>query len=234
MSLQFNPVISDPELADLLSNLKKDIFLSMNCHAVALVQEVNLGTQTLTASVAYSKTFFVFDTPTGKYLPVQQSYPLLLDVPFVILGGGSSGITFPIAAGDTCLIFFNDRDIDNWFAGANSGPVNSNRLHSLSDGIALVGLKSKVQADADRAMISNGTAMVGINQSTGKLVATNGTSLNSVLSNLTSTLTALNTLLTSSFATGSFTAAAIAYAAGSAAIVADITAATTAINELLE
>jgi hypothetical protein len=150
--------VFNPQLADLLALVKKDTMMSLNCHAIATVQSVNTADQLLTATINYDKTYFNDDG--SSYL---VKYPILIDCPFIILGGGGATLTFPITKGDECLILFNDRDIDNWFSGATSGPVASARLHSLSDGIALIGLQPTVaNYDSTRAVLQNGTTGVGV------------------------------------------------------------------------
>jgi hypothetical protein len=48
----------------------------------------------------------------------------------------------PIAADDTCLVLFNDRNMDDWYlTGKISAPAD-NRIHSIADGIVLVGIRS--------------------------------------------------------------------------------------------
>jgi hypothetical protein len=49
----------------------------------------------------------------------------------------------PIQSGDTCLVLFCDRDLDNWFESGQITTLNSNRVHDLSDGVALVGIRHK-------------------------------------------------------------------------------------------
>lgn len=134
--------VADPELADLLDLHKKDIFLSLNCHAIATVQSFDPSQLTITATVNYKKTFFQ-RAADGLYNPVLIDYPILLDIPVIVIGGGDGCLTMPISKGDQALILFNDRDIDNWFSGKSNGSVATARLHSFSDGIALVGLHSK-------------------------------------------------------------------------------------------
>jgi len=65
--------------------------------------------------------------------------PLLVDVPVVFPSGGGFTLTFPIAAGDDCLVVFGSRCIDAWWqAGGVQEPLEA-RMHDLSDGFALVG-----------------------------------------------------------------------------------------------
>jgi hypothetical protein len=133
---------TQPSLKDLLDAHKKDIFFTMNCHAIATIQSFDKETQTCVAKINYDKMFFERQTD-GSYRQVPKPYPILTDVPVVFLSGGLSGLTLPVKAGDQALIMFNDRDFGNWFEGASSGFVPSLRMHSMSDGIALVGLFRK-------------------------------------------------------------------------------------------
>ena len=102
----------------------------------------------------------------------------------------------PITAGDTCLVLFNDRDIDNWFQSGQVGPVATSRLHSMSDGIALVGIRSLANSiegyDMTRAMLFNGTTQVGVSATHVK-IANNLTTLNTLLQNLITTIQAITT-----------------------------------------
>lgn len=138
----FNQRQTDPTLMDLLNLQKKQILLAMNCHALATIQSFDKDAQTVTATINYKKSFLQAGAD-GTYSPVLVDYPILIDIPIIMLFGGMAKLTFPIQAGDTCLVLFNDRDMDNWFQSGQIGGVASGRLHSFSDGIALVGLRSQ-------------------------------------------------------------------------------------------
>lgn len=69
--------------------------------------------------------------------------PLLVDVPIVYPQGGFGILTFPIKKGDECLVMFADRCIDAWWQnGGIQGQIEF-RNHDLSDGFALVGVRSQ-------------------------------------------------------------------------------------------
>ena len=71
-------------------------------------------------------------------------YPLLVDVPVIFPRGGGCTLTFPVSAGDECLLIFADRCIDFWWqSGGIQEPVDS-RMHDLSDAFAIVGPQSQV------------------------------------------------------------------------------------------
>lgn len=104
--------------------------MSMNCHQVGEIVSFDASTQTAEVQIKMMKM------KNGKL----QDYPILIDCPCVVLGGGQGRVTFPITAGDSCLVLFNDRDIDNWYAGGQKMLPRTERKHSYSDAIALVGV----------------------------------------------------------------------------------------------
>lgn len=69
--------------------------------------------------------------------------PLCVDVPVAFPGGGDFFLTFPVKAGDECILMFSERAIDNWHASGGTQAPAEYRLHDLSDGIAIVGLNSQ-------------------------------------------------------------------------------------------
>ncbi len=76
-----------------------------------------------------------------EYKDVIVDYPVLVRVPVIVLNGGGGYTTYPIFSGDQCLLMFCDRDIDLWLEkGVTNSPPNSDRIHDLSDAVALVGL----------------------------------------------------------------------------------------------
>ncbi len=144
-----NFVPNEPELKDVLNLLKKEILLKLNCHAIVTVQSFDKDAQTATATVNYKRTYFERDAVSGTYSPVPVNYPVMVDCPVMFLGGGNSALTFPVAKGDEALALFNDRDMDNWFAGSSGSVVATSRLHAFSDGILLVGLRSQANVIPD-------------------------------------------------------------------------------------
>jgi Phage protein Gp138 N-terminal domain len=194
--LDFVPISTTPSLADVLNMHRKEMFLNLNCHHVATIQSFDPPTQTVTASLNYTKTFFQLNEVTGIYDPVQQTYPIILDCPIVIMGGGNASLTFPIMKGDECLILFNDRDIDTWFSGQNGKSPATARLHSFSDGFALIGVRSLARAlsdyDDERAIIQNGTTKVAIGEDLIEISNANQ-NLNTILQSLITNIKALVT-----------------------------------------
>lgn len=67
-------------------------------------------------------------------------YPVLTDVPVIFPKSGGASFTMPVERGDSCLVFFLDRDIGKWLLGASNAVPSSRRYHNLNDAVALMGL----------------------------------------------------------------------------------------------
>lgn len=222
---------NDPTLADLLNIYRRSIMLDFNCHHLATIQSFDPVKLTVTATINYKKTFFQQNAKTKLYDRVLVDYPLLADIPVVFLSGGTAGVTFPIDTGDQALILFNDRDLDNWFQSGQTGPVASGRLHSFSDGVALIGPRSLANPianyDSTRAVLYNGQTKIAASAT--KVLITNALtiSLGQALSNLMTALSAFAT--TAATSTTDPTLVTAATALGTA-----VTAVTLELGGLLE
>jgi hypothetical protein len=75
-----------------------------------------------------------------------RDLPVLGDVPVYFPSGGGLTLTFPITEGDECLLVFASRCIDAWWQSGGTQPPGEARTHSLSDGFALVGIRSTPRA----------------------------------------------------------------------------------------
>ncbi len=147
----FNTIPSQPSLRDLLNYHKREIKLELNCHGIGTIETFDSTTQTATATLNYTKTFSNFNSLNATQID-SVAYPILVDCPVVTLSGGLGYITFPILPGDSCLIFFNDRDIDNWYStGAINAPPNTTRTHAFADAIILVGVRPQSNPISDYA-----------------------------------------------------------------------------------
>jgi len=69
--------------------------------------------------------------------------PVCVDVPVQFPGGGDFFLTFPVKAGDECMLHFSERAIDNWYASGSTQAPAEYRLHDLSDAMATVGINSQ-------------------------------------------------------------------------------------------
>jgi len=145
-----------PDLRALLDNFKSEVMQATNAHKVGIIESFNPTLQTASVRIAT-----LAQTNQG-----QIPYPLLTDCPVYFPAGGGAYMTFPIAVGDHCLVLFNDQDIDNWFTTGNVVVPNTERTHSLSDGMVLVGWRTKANQvpvpDATAVALRNGGSYVTI------------------------------------------------------------------------
>lgn len=126
-------------LHQLLDKLKDNISSYTNCIKIGQIESFNSANQTAIVSIQHKKSRK--DSYGNRVL---TDYPVLAEVPVVVLGGGNSRITFPISKGDQCLVLFNDFELDQWWASNEPRPSEFRREHDISDGIALVGVHSLV------------------------------------------------------------------------------------------
>ncbi len=112
--------------------LKREIFSSLHCALPGTVVSFDASTQTaeIRPAVKAGSVFF----------------PVLADVPVFFPGSRESAITWPVSAGDECLVILADVDIDAWFDSGEAEAPRSARKHSLSDAFAFVGFRSRPNA----------------------------------------------------------------------------------------
>ena len=126
-----------PDLEQALSQRQNQTFATMNCIQVGRIDSFNATNQTANVQIQVQRRV----NNQGQV----ADYPLLQDCPVVVLQGGGAYIDLPIAEGDYCLVLFNDRNIDTWWDTGNVVVPRNRRKHSLSDGIALVGINPRIE-----------------------------------------------------------------------------------------
>jgi hypothetical protein len=72
---------------------------------------------------------------------VSEALPVITDVPVIFPGAGVFRLTFPISAGDTGLIVFSSRSLEDWLSlGGTVEPADKRRF-SLTDAVFIPGLR---------------------------------------------------------------------------------------------
>jgi len=126
-----------------------------------IIQSVNWLQQT--AVVQLSIQIDVRNIQTG--VVTSQTISPLLDCPLYFPHGGSMSITFPVVAGDECLVVFASRCIDGWWQNGGIQPQALFRMHDLSDGFVFAGFRS------------NKNVLSGISQTTLQIRSADGTNV---------------------------------------------------------
>ena len=122
--------------------LKQDILSSLHCALPGIVVSFDAESQTAVIQPAV-KHRPVCHPELAEGSPSSVSLPLLRDVPVFM------PVPFEINPGDACLVIFADCDIDAWFETGEAEIPASGRRHSLSDGFAFVGFRTRGSASAD-------------------------------------------------------------------------------------
>lgn len=144
--------------------MQEGVMSAMRTAIPGIIQSFDGKTQTAVIQPAIRRR--VAGADGGEVVQVQE--PLLLDVPVMFLGGGVSALTFPVSEGDECLVIFADTNIDAWY---QSGGVQNQvypRSHSVADGFAIVGFRSKPKAMGD---VANDVPVIDNLRVSGKLFA---------------------------------------------------------------
>lgn len=81
--------------------------------------------------------------------------PLLINCPVCFQGGGGFTLTFPLKVGDECLVVFASRCIDAWWMLGDVQKQMDFRMHDLSDGFVLPGVRSQVKLPSLAASASH-------------------------------------------------------------------------------
>ena len=99
---------------------------------------VQFDPQKQTASVQPA----IKDTLQGQSVAL----PELSDVPVQFPRAGGYSLTFPVKAGDECLLVFSDMCIDGWWQSGGIQNQAEKRRHDLSDACAILGITSVPKA----------------------------------------------------------------------------------------
>lgn len=128
------------------SNSFEDIFTRLFIH--------NLNSSVYTAmpaTIVNTSTFATEQTVDVKPLinkiyddGVVLSFPNILAVPVVFPSSGGGLLSFPVENGDTVLIVFSMRSLDDWLEGNGSIATPTDvRTHHINDAVAIPGLYTK-------------------------------------------------------------------------------------------
>ena len=135
---------SKPDLKLVFQQITREIMNSLSVAQSATIVKFYPATQTADVQPNIAQVIQYLTDANGNPQPNYGPYPIFPAVPVVCLGGGGGAITFPITAGDQCMLTFIDKNIDAWWLSGTQGlPPNNARQHDLSDAVAIIGLRSQ-------------------------------------------------------------------------------------------
>lgn len=133
-SSKFISLNSTPDLTETLYTVLEKAGKELNCMRVGIIQTFYADDLTVDVLLANKKTLNLNADGTQNV----KNYALIRAkvcycTPY---------ITYPLKAGDECILLFSDREIESWFINGNVNPESYPRLHDLTDAVAIVGLRS--------------------------------------------------------------------------------------------
>lgn len=136
MTLKREERVENPQVAllSVMAGLQSSIWTALP----GIIEGVDLAKMTARVKPAMQARI---TQQTGEQTWV--TLPLLVDCPIIFPSGGGFTLTFPVAAGDECLVIFASRCIDGWWQSGGQAQPPELRMHDLSDGFVLVGPRSQ-------------------------------------------------------------------------------------------
>jgi len=123
----------DPTLFDVIEAVVQGMLARMQTSLPGQIREFDTATHTATVQIAID---FEYVDDAGE----RQSYrpEPIANVPVAFPGGGEYGTTHPIEQGQTCLLVFASRSIDEWYRSGGVGNLPaSKRRFDPTDAICL-------------------------------------------------------------------------------------------------
>ena len=136
--------LTTPSLKTLFDKSQTRISQTLNCVKIGTIVDFDPVNRTATVSIAFKRSLSIPVKNDAGAEVTEVEYPKLYDCPVMSLQGGGGILTFPIEAGDECIVLFSDSNIDAWYenGGEEALVPYDGRRHDLSDGIAIVGINS--------------------------------------------------------------------------------------------
>ncbi|WP_227728581.1 Gp138 family membrane-puncturing spike protein [Yersinia proxima] len=153
------------ELAETLRTLQSSVSSQLRVSMPGVVQSFDAESVTCDIQIGIK----------GESGGESTNLSVLTNVPVLFPRGGGVTMTFPIKAGDECLLIFGDRCIDFWHQSGDIQETVDEREHDLSDAFAIIGPQSQakkisgISTSAAQFRSDDGSTYFEINPTTKKI-----------------------------------------------------------------
>lgn len=153
------------ELAETLRTLQSSVSSQLRVSMPGIVESFDADSVTCDIQIGIK----------GESGGESTNLSVLTSVPVVFPRGGGVTMTFPIKAGDECLLVFGDRCIDFWHQSGDIQKTVDERQHDLSDAFAIIGPQSQakkisgISTSAAQFRSDDGSTYFEINPTTKKI-----------------------------------------------------------------
>jgi hypothetical protein len=163
-----------PTLTETIRTLIDAQLVDLNSCMPGVVVAYNSATQTADIQPAIKREYW-----DG----IIQDRPIIPGVPVAFPRGGTAHMHWPLQAGDSVILIFSQRSLDNWkTTGGKVDPQDVRKFH-LSDALAIPGVAAPPQAfvpenpnaleivNDDMRVVFHDTGKVELKNSTGELIS---------------------------------------------------------------
>lgn len=129
-----NSIVGAPSWIQTLDGVKRQTGYELNCMRIGIVQTFYPEDLTVDVQIANKKTLNLNADGTQNVtdFPVVRAKVVYCN-PYE---------TFPIYAGDECVLLFADRELESWFINGEVNAEGYPRMHSITDCTAIFGIRS--------------------------------------------------------------------------------------------
>lgn len=117
----------NPDIMDYVKAVQKETFAKLNCMRIGLINQI-LPNNEVQCLITNKK---LMGTNSDGTQEVKNYPPVYAKVWYMI------GIDFPLEEQMQCLLLFNDREFDSFFATGQVSPLSDLRTHSLNDCVCI-------------------------------------------------------------------------------------------------
>lgn len=133
----FNQLSNKADIIQVIKNACAQNAQKLNCMRIGIIKEFYPDSLTVKVLIANKKVIGQNSDGTQK---VRDYAPIIAKVCYA-----NPFCTFPITEGMECILLFSDREIESWFINGSVNPRGYERMHDLTDAVAIVGIRSLPQ-----------------------------------------------------------------------------------------
>lgn len=133
----FNQLSNKADIIQVIKSACAQNAQKLNCMRIGIIKEFYPDSLTVKVLIANKKV--IGQNPDGTQ-KVRDYAPIIAKVCYA-----NPFCTFPITEGMECILLFSDREIESWFINGSVNPRGYERMHDLTDAVAIVGIRSLPQ-----------------------------------------------------------------------------------------
>lgn len=133
----FSQLSNKADIIQVIKNACAQNAQKLNCMRIGIIKEFYPNSLTVKVLIANKKVIGQNSDGTQK---VRDYAPIIAKVCYA-----NPFCTFPITEGMECILLFSDREIESWFINGSVNPRGYERMHDLTDAVAIVGIRSLPQ-----------------------------------------------------------------------------------------